>query len=330
MKKTLLIIVIMSNTIFACKKDEKGTPQTYWQKRKAEIELQALVDLNKAKSILPQSISSSNDFLFINSNKINTYMGYAKPVGKDIEKVKLIKTFDDKREYDQQQILKEHTLGTLQPPPPPLDPTAPPLEAIGNINIYRGYYYKAAQEYTTLSKFLEELNGLQDEVIANFNIADLDKERYLFETSTIKVYATDLEVNQEFWMKLIDKNSDEPFISPLGDTTRLPLIEGSIKRSEMLAMVPGTKMGPPYRPGFGPRVYTGCKVKMRDVLIGGVVAGFAGGYGGAVGGGTIGSVIPGAGTVVGGVGGAVLGFAGGFLGGIVTTTIASLIATCGR
>jgi len=107
MKKLLLIVIILSGSVFSCKKDGKEARQSYWQKRKAEIELQVLVDLNKAKSILPQSISFSNDFTFINSNKINTYMGYAKANMNNVGKIKLISTIDDKKEYDQQQMLKE-------------------------------------------------------------------------------------------------------------------------------------------------------------------------------------------------------------------------------
>jgi len=102
-------------------------------------------------------------------------------------------------------------------------------------------------------------------------------------------------------MGLIDKNSEEPFVSPQGDTTVLPAIEASVRRSNTLAVVPGRRLGPPYGPS-GTKVYKGCSLRMRDILIGG----------------TIGSVIPGAGTVVGGVGG------------MVTTAISSLIATCGR
>jgi hypothetical protein len=73
-----------------------------------------------------------------------------------------------------------------------------------------------------------------------------------------------------------------------------------------------------------------CHVAWREVFLGAVVTGAAGAIRGAFFAGAAGTVLPGIGTVGGGVAGAVFGFAAGFTGAVATGVVTSLLATCTR
>lgn len=315
--------------MFSCKKNEKETDQAFWQRRKAEINKQVLNDLSKAKSGISQAISSNDDFVFIDQGKINSAFGYTNALSKKIDSIKIIKTFADKKEYDDKHFSKGGIFSSvpIKPQEPIDDAPVPPVMAIYDINVYRGRYYSYAQGYADLASFTLLINQLEDEVIANQHVNLQDKEHFLYETMMIKSYAADIENASDFWVDLVDASWPYP-----DDSTNVQSSNQSYtQKYGKLSYVQGALMGPYDGKGIGNRTLKrGCRLNTREILVGAVVGGFAGGYGGAVGGGTIGSFIPGAGTVAGGVSGAVLGFAGGFMGGALTTAIGQLITTCGR
>ncbi|WP_145859365.1 hypothetical protein [Pedobacter suwonensis] len=308
-KKHAFSIFFVLLCLISCKKtDDSRTHSAFWSGKRAEISAKIKTEFSALKGVLKQSLQNKDGVVIFDDAQTNKILNVSKELNKRT-KIEIPKNTSELiTSLKISKRLSNSPVGPSDPTPPETDP-AMALLAEG----YRAQYWAATENYTELSSYLTQLDGIALGLTYDLYNSEAEKIQILNEIEWLKAYATSLEQDPDYWINLY---APEPILEPV------PTL-GLAKGSPIMSISPINKFM------SGGRLH--CKVDTRKALMTGVVtglrAGVAAGYTGA----TAGTVaIPVIGTVTGGVSGFMGGFASGFLSGTVTSVVIQLALTCLR
>lgn len=308
-KKHAFSIFFVLLCIISCKKtDDSQTHAAFWSGKRAEISAKVKTEFSALKGILKQSLQNKDGVVIFDDTETNKILNVSKELNKRTKIEIPQNTSELIMSLKISKQLSSSPVGPSDPTPPETDPVMA-LLAEG----YRAQYWAATENYTELSSYLTQLDGIALGLTYDLYNSESEKIQILNEIEWLKAYATSLEQDPDYWINLY---APEPILEPVPTS-------GLVKGSSIMSISPMNKLM------SGGRLH--CKVDTRKALMTGVVTGLRAGVVAGYTGATAGTVaVPVIGTVTGGVSGFMGGFASGFLSGTISSVVIQLALTCLR